>query len=70
MTLSPGGKRKRKSKKRKTDGVDAGTHEGYPTYVAIKGTVFDVTGNKAYEPGASYSSKSDRPHPMLLNAAS
>ncbi|KAK6005323.1 hypothetical protein QM012_008102 [Aureobasidium pullulans] len=48
-----------------------GTHEGYPTYVAIKvkldnagcgikadvrqGTVFDVTGNKAYEPGASYS---------------
>ncbi len=24
------------------------------TYVAIKGTVFDVTGNKSYAPGASY----------------
>ncbi|KAF4549420.1 Cytochrome P450-like protein 90 [Elsinoe fawcettii] len=32
-----------------------GKHEGKPTYVAIKGTVFDVTGNKAYAPGASYS---------------
>ncbi|KAK5110392.1 hypothetical protein LTR62_006100 [Meristemomyces frigidus] len=31
-----------------------GSHEGYPTYVAIKGTVFDVTGNKAYGPGGSY----------------
>ncbi|TKX23848.1 cytochrome b5-like heme/steroid binding domain-containing protein 1 [Elsinoe australis] len=31
-----------------------GEHEGYPTYVAIKGTIFDVTGNKAYAPGASY----------------
>ncbi|KXT12492.1 hypothetical protein AC579_7346 [Pseudocercospora musae] len=31
-----------------------GTHEGYPTYVAIKGTVFDVTGNKAYGPEGSY----------------
>ncbi|KAE8453935.1 hypothetical protein EG329_007711 [Mollisiaceae sp. DMI_Dod_QoI] len=24
------------------------------TYVAIKGQVFDVTGNKAYQPGGSY----------------
>ncbi|CZT17040.1 related to DAP1 Damage response protein [Ramularia collo-cygni] len=31
-----------------------GKHEGYPTYVAIKGTVFDVTGNKAYSPDGSY----------------
>ncbi|KAF2722723.1 cytochrome b5 [Polychaeton citri CBS 116435] len=31
-----------------------GKHEGYPTYVAIKGTVFDVTGNKAYGPEGSY----------------
>ncbi|KAK8196583.1 hypothetical protein M8818_006748 [Zalaria obscura] len=38
-----------------------GTHEGYPTYVAIKGTVFDVTGNKAYAPGASYSGKTYLP---------
>lgn len=35
-----------------------GTHEGFPTYVAIKGTIFDVTGNKAYAPGASYSGQS------------
>ncbi|KAL9127104.1 MAG: hypothetical protein Q9217_003954 [Psora testacea] len=33
-----------------------GTREGYPTYVAIMGTVFDVSGNKAYAPGASYHS--------------
>ncbi|TID27615.1 Meiotically up-regulated protein [Venturia nashicola] len=31
-----------------------GTQEGYPTLVAIKGTVFDVTGNAAYAPGKSY----------------
>ncbi|SMR42641.1 unnamed protein product [Zymoseptoria tritici ST99CH_1E4] len=31
-----------------------GKHEDYPTYVAIKGTVFDVTGNKAYGPEGSY----------------
>ncbi|KAF2672388.1 cytochrome b5, partial [Microthyrium microscopicum] len=31
-----------------------GEHEGFPTYVAIKGTIFDVTGNKSYEKGASY----------------
>ncbi|KAL8859374.1 MAG: hypothetical protein Q9178_004052 [Gyalolechia marmorata] len=26
----------------------------YPTYVAIKGTIFDVSGNTAYAPGGSY----------------
>jgi len=31
-----------------------GEHDGYPTYVAIKGTVFNVSGNSAYAPGASY----------------
>lgn len=31
-----------------------GCHDGFPTYVAIKGTVFDVSGNKSYAPGASY----------------
>ncbi|KAF1810410.1 progesterone binding protein-like protein [Eremomyces bilateralis CBS 781.70] len=31
-----------------------GTHEGYPTYVAIKGKVFDVSGNPAYAPKATY----------------
>ncbi|KAH6899899.1 cytochrome b5-like heme/steroid binding domain-containing protein [Thelonectria olida] len=28
--------------------------EGEKCYVAIKGKVYDVTGNKAYAPGASY----------------
>ena len=41
-----------------------GTNPDYPTYVAIKGTVFDVTGNKAYGPEGSYKgmSKDDVPH--------
>ncbi|PHH90430.1 hypothetical protein CDD83_3667 [Cordyceps sp. RAO-2017] len=33
----------------KATGVDGGK-----CYVAIKGKVFDVTGNKAYQPGGSY----------------
>ncbi|KAK2069517.1 hypothetical protein P8C59_004092 [Phyllachora maydis] len=33
----------------KANGVDGGT-----CYVAIKGKVYDVTGNKAYQPGGSY----------------
>lgn len=28
--------------------------EGNKCYVAIKGKVYDVTGNKAYQPGGSY----------------
>ncbi|RGP68128.1 cytochrome b5 [Fusarium longipes] len=31
-----------------------GSTEGGKCYVAIKGKVYDVTGNKAYLPGASY----------------
>ena len=31
-----------------------GSDPAHPTYVAIMGTVFDVTGNTAYAPGASY----------------
>ncbi|KAI9652343.1 MAG: hypothetical protein M1831_006890 [Alyxoria varia] len=31
-----------------------GINEGYPTYVAIKGKVYDVTGNKAYGPEGGY----------------
>ncbi|KAF2395527.1 SCA7-domain-containing protein [Trichodelitschia bisporula] len=31
-----------------------GTNEGFPTLVAIKGTVFDVTGNASYAPGKNY----------------
>ncbi|KAJ4022311.1 hypothetical protein NW752_000486 [Fusarium irregulare] len=31
-----------------------GATEGGKCYVAIKGKVYDVTGNKAYLPGASY----------------
>ncbi|KAK4168872.1 cytochrome b5-like heme/steroid binding domain-containing protein [Cladorrhinum sp. PSN259] len=33
----------------KANGVDSDK-----TYVAIKGLVYDVTGNKAYQPGGSY----------------
>ena len=33
----------------KANGVDGGK-----CYVAIKGKVYDVTGNKAYQPGGSY----------------
>ncbi|KAL2682135.1 putative progesterone binding protein [Phyllosticta citricarpa] len=32
----------------------AGTNEGFPTLVAIKGTVFDVTKNEAYGPKGQY----------------
>ncbi|KAI9839823.1 MAG: hypothetical protein M1819_000013 [Sarea resinae] len=31
-----------------------GNVPGYPTYVAIKGKIFDVTGNKAYSPQGQY----------------
>jgi hypothetical protein len=41
-----------------SDGSITGTNPDYPTYVAIKGTIFDVTGNKAYGPEGSYKGKS------------
>jgi len=31
-----------------------GEHEGFPTYVAVMGTVFDVSGNKVYAKGGGY----------------
>lgn len=31
-----------------------GTDSSYPTYVAIMGTVFDVSGNTAYSPKNPY----------------
>jgi cytochrome b involved in lipid metabolism len=31
--------------------------DGNKCYVAIKGKVYDVTGNKAYQPGGSYNGK-------------
>lgn len=31
-----------------------GSDPSYPTYVAVKGTVFDVSGNTAYAPKGSY----------------
>jgi hypothetical protein len=40
-----------------SDSSIAGTNPDYPTYVAIKGTIFDVTGNKAYGPEGSYKGK-------------
>ena len=46
-----------------------GTNSDYPTYVAIKGTVFDVTGNKAYGPEGSYKGMSEhdvRLSPLFL----
>ena len=33
-----------------------GTRSGHPTYVAIKGTVFDVSRNNAYGPSGAYHS--------------
>jgi membrane-associated progesterone receptor component len=41
-----------------SDSSVTGTNPDYPTYVAIKGTIFDVTGNKAYGPEGSYKGKS------------
>ena len=38
----------------------AGTRPEKPTYVAIKGTVFDVSGNQSYAPGGSYHGKLPR----------
>jgi hypothetical protein len=40
-----------------SDTFVTGTNPDYPTYVAIKGTIFDVTGNKAYGPEGSYKGK-------------
>ncbi|EDU41976.1 progesterone binding protein [Pyrenophora tritici-repentis] len=34
--------------------LQAGTNEGYPTLVAIKGDVFDVSGKETYAPGKGY----------------
>ncbi|KAM7204105.1 Cytochrome b5-like heme/steroid binding domain containing protein [Rhypophila sp. PSN 637] len=34
--------------------AEANGEEGKKCYVAIKGIVYDVTGNKAYQPGGSY----------------
>ncbi|KAK6842469.1 hypothetical protein PG990_005587 [Apiospora arundinis] len=36
------------------DLAKADGQEGQKCYVAIKGKVYDVTGNKAYQPGGSY----------------
>ena len=34
--------------------MDVGTQSGLGTYVAIKSTVFDVSGNESYAPGKGY----------------
>jgi len=47
-----------------------GTNPDYPTYVAIKGTVFDVSGNKAYGPEGSYKGKSPLSSPVQSNTES
>ncbi|KAK4156253.1 cytochrome b5-like heme/steroid binding domain-containing protein [Chaetomidium leptoderma] len=36
------------------DLAKAGGEDGGKCYVAIKGIVYDVTGNKAYQPGGAY----------------
>lgn len=43
-----------------TNGEPVGV-DGNKCYVAIKGKVYDVTGNKAYEPGGSYNGASPLP---------
>ena len=42
-----------------------GTSSEHPTYVAIKGTVFDVSGNSAYAPKGGY--HGERGQPARLN---
>lgn len=44
-----------------------GNSSTYPTYVAIKGTVFDVSGNSAYGPNGSYHGTSAAPAPPQLH---
>lgn len=39
------------------DVTGPGTSSEHPTYVAIKGTVFDVSGNSAYAPNGAYHGK-------------
>lgn len=46
-----------------------GNSSSYPTYVAIKGTVFDVSGNSAYGPNGSYHGTSDASAPSPLTLA-
>jgi len=46
----------------------AGSNPDYPTYVAIKGTVFDVTGNKAYGPEGSYKGDFIEPYCAIVGA--
>ena len=51
-----------------TDISRSGTNADYPTYVAIKGTVFDVTGNKAYGPEGSYKGDFIEPYCAIVGA--
>lgn len=47
------------SRSQRTDGVGVSLgQEGNKCYVAIKGKVYDVTGNKMYQPGNSYHGES------------
>ena len=39
-----------------------GANEGYPTYVAIKGLVYDVTGNSSYAPPSASDDKGGAYH--------
>lgn len=52
-----------------SDGSIIGTNPDYPTYVAIKGTVFDVSGNKAYGPEGSYKGKLKHDNQTALQTA-
>lgn len=47
--------------------VQKGNSSTYPTYVAIKGTIFDVSGNSAYGPNGSYHGTSAAPAPPPLH---
>jgi len=45
-----------------------GSNPDKPIYVAIKGVVFDVSKNKAYQPGGSYSSMDPQSMIVLVSA--
>lgn len=47
--------------------MNSGTDPSRPTYVAIKGTIFDVSKNAAYAPGGQYHGK-HIPSPYIFSS--
>jgi hypothetical protein len=48
--------------------LNPGTDPSRPTYVAIKGTIFDVSKNAAYAPGGQYHGKHILPSPPISSS--